>query len=160
MQRKAGQESDAALIRTRLCLPGRLPRRRSCGEHVAMTAWLQPSLLDENDGKRGQRLPPAPDMVSLVAVRDWRAGKAAATIIRRKVFKRFILALANKMRFHKFSRVDEAVFYEADLRVRRAVLEMPEDATLAALRDAANGAALRACHAVIQRAPSMGKTLR
>ncbi len=125
-----------------------------------MPALIQPSLLDENEGKRGKRLPHAPDMVGLAAIRDWRAGKASAPIIRRKVFKRFILALANKMRFHKFSRVDEVVLYEADLRVRRAVLEMPDDATLAALRDAANGAALRACHAVIQRAPSMGKTLR
>ena len=125
-----------------------------------MSALVQPSLLDESDGQRQPKLPPVPDMVNLAAIRGWRAGVSAATIIRRKVFKKFILALANRMRFHKFSRVDEAVFYEADLRVRRAVLEMPDDAALATLRDAANDSALRACHAVIQRAPSMGKTLR
>jgi hypothetical protein len=129
-----------------------------------MSVWVQPSLLDETDnpgGPRRPKLPPVPDMVNLTAIRDWRAGKPAAPpILRRKIFKRFILTLANRLRFHKFSRVDEAVFYEADIRVRRAVMEMPEGAPLSALRDAANGAALRACHAVIHRAPSMGKTLR
>ena len=118
----------------------------------------------QKEGPDWPALPAAPDtLINMASVKKWAAmgleGKPPV-FIKPAVARKFILALANKLRYHKFSRVDAGVLYELNASLELALDEIIPRNHWPEVKRLALRVVRQRCHRIIQRNPSMGRTLR
>jgi hypothetical protein len=85
---------------------------------------------------------------------------SVARLVKRACAKDYILAVAKHTRYHPFSRVSADALTEVGAATRIYLSSCAKNLSDALLVEGANRAARHHCHKIVQRNPSIGRTLK